>query len=156
MRKFEIICKEELDKYQELFEKENVILPKRQTVKASGYDFYSPYKVSIKANSIALIYTGVKVELNDDEYLSVYIRSSIAIKRGLTMANQVGIIDSDYYNNNSNDGHIIIAIRNNNNFDAVIEKGERFAQGIICKYYLMDDDEVTNTRDGGIGSTNKL
>lgn len=153
MRQFQIVKNEELEKYQDLFSKEDIILPKRQTTKSSGYDFYLPYDVEIKKGSLVLIKTGVKVLLENDEFLAMFIRSSMGVKKGLNLANQVGIIDSDYYNNPDNDGHIMIAIRNISDNDIVLKKHERISQGIIMKYYTTCDDESLAERAGGFGST---
>ena len=153
MRQFQIVRNDELSKYSDLFTKKDIILPKRQTSKSSGYDFYLPYDVLIKQGELVLIKTGVRVLLEDDEFLAVFIRSSMGIKKGLNLANQVGIIDSDYYGNIDNDGHIMIAIRNVGTSDVSLKQGDRFAQGIIMKYLVTDDDVATSIRDGGFGST---
>ena len=153
MRQFEIIKNEELIKYKDLFSSSDVILPKRQTSKSSGYDFYLPYDVEIKKGEQVLIKTGVKVKLEDDEFLAIFIRSSMGIKKGLNLANQVGIIDSDYYGNIDNDGHIMIAIRNISDNDVSLKKHDRICQGIIMKYLVTDDDKTSSTREGGFGST---
>lgn len=152
MRKFEIVKDEELHKYHYL-NKENVILPKRQTIKSAGYDFYLPYDISICAGKNCIVKTGIKVMLEDDEVFEIYIRSSMAIKNSLVILNQVGIIDADYYNNNENDGHIMIALYNNSSSDIYLKKGDRIAQGIFKKYLITYDDDVKISRVGGIGST---
>lgn len=135
---------------------EDLILPSRKTKFSAGYDFYIPYDIVIKPNEEVLIPTGVKVMLNCDEFLAVYIRSSLGFKYNLRMCNQVGIIDSDYYNNVSNEGHILLKIRNEGNREVVFKKNDRIVQGVIQKYYLVDNDEIDlDVRDGGIGSTDK-
>ncbi len=90
------------------FENSSIILPKRQTKNSAGYDFYVASDTVIKAHSIALIPTGVKAYMESDEVLKIYVRSSMPMKKGLTLANNVGIIDSDYFENPDNDGHIMI------------------------------------------------
>lgn len=153
MRQFQIVRNDELVKYQDLFSINDIILPKRQTSKSSGYDFYLPYDVEIKKGEQVFIKTGVKVKLEDDEFLAVFIRSSMGIKRGLNLSNQVGIIDSDYYGNVDNDGHIMVAVRNISNDDVFLKKHDRICQGIIMKYLVTNDDKTSSTREGGFGST---
>ena len=135
------------------FENSNIILPKRQTKNAAGYDFYVASDTIIKAHSIALIPTGVKAYMERNEVLNIYIRSSMPLKRGLTLANNVGVIDSDYYENPSNDGHIMIQVINFNDEDILIKKDERIAQGVFMKYLITDDDDTSTSRIGGFGST---
>ena len=67
----------------------------------------------------------------------------------------VGIVDSDYYNNPDNEGHMFIKIQNEGKEVLKINKGERFAQGIFNKFYLVDDDCADKDRTGGFGSTGK-
>ena len=156
MRMFYKISDKEYSKYINLFDYEDIVIPKRQTVKSCGYDFVCPYDVTIKANSVGKVYSGIKCEIEDDEFLMLAIRSSKAIKEGLVLANQVGIIDADYYNNEDNEGHIIVGVRNMNDYDVVIKKGDRICQGIILKYGITDMElPNTNVRGGGIGSTGK-
>ena len=134
----------------------NAILPRRGTAYSAGYDFYAPYRVEIQPNETVVILTGVKCVLNDTDVLMLYPRSSMGFKYGIQLVNTVGIIDADYYNNPSNEGHIMIGIKNTGTKTVVIEKGDRFAQGIITEFKITDDDEpVSEVRKGGIGSTNK-
>ena len=77
----------------------------------------------------------------------------MGIKKGLNLSNQVGIIDSDYYGNIDNDGHIMIAIKNTTDNDVVLKKGDRVSQGIIMKYLVTSDDIANEKREGGFGST---
>jgi dUTP pyrophosphatase len=92
--------------------------------------------------------------MEHNEVLQLYIRSSLAIKYGMQIDNQVGIIDFDYFNNADNEGHIIIALRNDGNKMFYGKKFDRIAQGIFMNYLITDDDvPVSDTRVGGIGST---
>ena len=135
------------------FENDSIILPKRQTKNSAGYDFYVAKDTIIKAHSVALIPTGVKAYMQSDEVLKIYVRSSMPLKRKITLANNVGIIDSDYFENPDNDGHIMIQVMNFSDSDVLIKKDERIAQGIFLKYLLADDDNTTESRLGGFGST---
>lgn len=154
MRKFEKISENEFRK--DVFDGnyEDIILPKRSTKNSAGYDFYSLYDIVIKSNERVVIPTGIKVCMNENEFLGIYIRSSLGFKHNIRMCNQVGIIDADYYNNKDNEGHIFVCLQNESDKDVVIKKGDRFVQGIFMPYLITDNDYVTDTRDGGIGSTN--
>lgn len=157
MRKFYKVSDKEYEKFKDMFSKDDIVIPCRQTQKSSGYDFTSPHDLIIKKNEVGLIYTGIKAQMEDGEFLMLVIRSSKGRKEGLVLANQVGIIDADYFENIDNDGHIIVAIRNVSDSDKKICKGDRICQGIFMKYYTTTDEiSVEQKRLGGFGSTNKL
>jgi len=136
---------------------EDVKLPLRGSKTSAGYDFYSNNEmVRLKPDEEYIFWTDVKAYMLSDEVLKIYIRSSSAIKHGLVLKNQVGIIDSDYYSNVKNDGNIGICIKNNANYHyADIFKSDRIAQGIFIKYLESDNCNSIKDRVGGIGSTNK-
>src|SRR5690606_18871314 len=96
------------------FEKINelAILPTRSTKGSAGYDFYLIEPLVIAPGEVKCINTFLKAYMQNDEFLSIHIRSSIGIKKGLVLVNQTGIVDSDYYNNKDNEGHIMIYVRN--------------------------------------------
>ena len=155
MRKFEIISKKEFEKKVDGKFYENIKIPERSTKNSAGYDFYLPYDVVIPKGKTVVLSTGIKACMNNDEFLMVVIRSSLGVKKGLKMANQVGIIDSDYYNNIDNEGHISIALTNTLDEDVFLKIDDRIAQGIFMKYLVTDNEkEVKKIRLGGIGSTN--
>ena len=154
MRKFEIISINQFNKdFKDIDTKyEDIIIPKRSTKFSAGYDFYMPYDLTVKKNEVVLIPTGIKAKLNSDEFLGIYIRSSLGFKYNLRMCNQVGIIDSDYYNNPSNEGHIFVKLKNEGNNDIILKKYDRYVQGIIQKYYIVDNEkEIEDIRVGGMG-----
>lgn len=158
MRKFEIININQFNKdFKNIDTKyEDIIIPKRSTKFSAGYDFYMPYDLTVKKNEVVLIPTGIKVMLNSDEFLGIYIRSSLGFKYNLRMCNQVGIIDSDYYNNPSNEGHIFVKLKNEGDNDIILKKYDRYVQGIIQKYYIVDNEkEIEDIRVGGIGSSGR-
>lgn len=135
------------------YEHKNIHLPQRKTTESAGYDIESAETVNFAPGQIVLVPTGLKAFMNFDEYLAIHIRSSMAVKRGLVLINSTGIIDSDYYNNEENEGHIMIALYNMSPSAVTLEKGERVAQGIFSKYLLSSDDDAKGIRHGGIGST---
>lgn len=158
MRKFEVISINQFNKdFKDTDTKyDDIIIPKRSTKFSAGYDFYMPYDLTIKKNEVVLIPTGIKVMLNSDEFLGIYIRSSLGFKYNLRMCNQVGIIDSDYYNNSSNEGHIFVKLKNEGDNDIILKKYDRYVQGIIQKYYIVDNEkEIEDIRVGGIGSSGR-
>ena len=139
------------------YEMVNIQMPARQTKNAAGYDFYLPDDVELMPGKVTMVPTGVKAYMQPDEFLGLHIRSSLAVKKGLSLVNNVGIIDADYYNNPDNEGHIMLALRNLNQEPLVLKKGDRLAQGIFYKYLTTDDDQESTKakRSGGFGSTSK-
>ena len=129
-------------------------LPRRGSKNSCGYDFLAIDDVVLQPGEIKKIPTGYKARMMDDEVLFLVVRSSMGFKYNVRMCNQVGVIDSDYYNNDSNEGHMWVALQNEGNVDFVIKKGDAYCQGIFMKY-LTAGDEVEMVRTGGIGSTNK-
>ena len=141
------------------FEDKNINLPVRKTKYSAGYDIEAAEDCIIPAFKLGqaptLIKTGLKSYMQDDEYLMLCNRSSNPKKKGLILANSVGIVDSDYYENPDNDGHIMFAFFNIKAEDVEIKKGECIGQGIFQKFLTTDDDSAEGERIGGFGSTNK-
>ena len=128
-------------------------LPERKTRFSAGYDFYSNEDYVLKPNEMHVFWTDTKIELALNLFLQISIRSSLGGK-GLSLANSIGIIDSDYYENESNDGNIGIMIRNNSKSNIKINRRDRIAQGIILSYFTVEENEVLyDKRKGGFGST---
>lgn len=128
-------------------------LPVRGSKASAGYDFFTPHKLRVPANGKTLIWTDVKAYMQNNEVLIVDVRSSIGIKKGLMLANTIGVIDADYYNNPDNDGNIGICLRNLTSEDIHLEAGERIAQGIFLPFLVADNGNTDAERLGGIGST---
>ncbi|MDY3948484.1 MAG: dUTP diphosphatase [Bacilli bacterium] len=140
------------------YEDKDIHLPVRKTKNSAGYDVEAasdiviePYKSGMKPT---LIPTGLKAYCQDDEYYILVNRSS-GPKKGLVMANSIGIIDADYYGNESNDGHFYFQYWNFGDKPLEIKKGDVIGQVIFQKYLTVDDDNATGMRTGGFGSTNK-
>ena len=130
-------------------------MPERKTQQSAGYDLYLPEDITLLPGKLQLVPTGIKAYMQSDEYLGVHIRSSIAVKKQLALVNNQGIIDADYYNNEDNEGHIMLALLNTGTEPVVLQKDERVAQGIFYKYLVADGDTETAkaVRGGGFGST---
>lgn len=131
----------------------NGILPERKTKHSAGYDLAVVEGGVIPPHATTIFDTGIKACMEDDEVLLIFVRSSTGIKRGITLANGTGVIDSDYYNNEDNEGHIMLALHNNTDEAIIINDGEHVAQGVFVNY-LCTGDTVEKERKGGIGSTN--
>lgn len=147
MRRFEVVSK-----YKHL----NPKIPQRQTAHSAGYDLASLEEVTIQPGDIQMIPTGLKVKLPENEALFVYPRSSLGIKKHLVMSNAVGVVDADYYNNENNEGHIMVPLLNFGKEAVTISKGERVAQGVFMNFLKTSNDRVVSTtRLGGFGSSGK-
>ncbi len=141
------------------FEDKGVNLPVRKTKYSAGYDMEACEDVVVPkfvpGCNPTLVPTGIKAYMEDDEVLYLYNRSSNPKKRGLVLANGVGVIDKDYYGNSDNDGHIMFAFYNVKDEDITIKKGDAIGQGLFAKYLVVDSDQANGTRKGGFGSTDK-
>ena len=141
------------------FENSNINLPVRSTKNSAGYDVEAAEDCIIPAfkpgQKPTLVKTGIKAYMESDEVLILANRSSNPGKKGLILANSIGVVDSDYYENPDNDGHIMNAFFKFKEEDVEIKKGERIGQAIFQKYLVTDNDIAQGERTGGFGSTNK-
>ena len=141
------------------FEDYNINMPVRKTKHSAGYDIEALEDTIIpsfqKGDKPTLVKTGIKAYMAEDEVLILANRSSNPGKKGLILANSIGVIDSDYYGNKENDGHIMFAFYNIKDEDILIKKGDAIGQGIFQKFLVTDDDNAGGERKGGFGSTNK-
>ena len=141
------------------FEGKGINLPVRKTKYSAGYDIEAAEDIIIpsftKGTNPTLIKTGLKAYMADDEVLLLYNRSSNPKKKGLILANSVGVVDKDYYGNPDNDGHIMFAFYNIKEEDVEIKKGDATGQAVFQKYLVTDNDNAQGERLGGFGSTNK-
>ena len=140
------------------FENCNINLPVRKTKYSAGYDIEAAENTVIpsfkKGMKPTLVKTGLKAYMGEDEVLILANKSSNPGKKGLILANSIGVVDSDYYGNPDNDGHIMYAFFNFKAEDIEIKKGERIGQAIFQKYLVTDNDIAQGERTGGFGSTN--
>lgn len=131
----------------------DIQLPKRATTHSAGYDFFAPFSFKPKANGGMIIPTGIRCEIAKGWYLGIYPRSGQGFKYGIHLYNTVGIIDGDYFYAD-NQGHIMIKISCKEECD-IIKKGTAFCQGIFMQYGITVDDNASEIRTGGLGSTTK-
>lgn len=135
-------------------------LPTRGTEQSAGYDLYSCFpddwgeRLVIQPNETVKIDTGLQMELPEGYFGGIFPRSGLAIKQGLVVANNVGVIDADYR------GNIIVALHNDSDYEQMIYDGDRIAQLILLPYKPMNFEEVnslseTDRGSGGFGSTGK-
>ena len=131
-------------------------LPRRATAGSAGYDFYAPANIILEPGQTVRIPTGIRVWMEPEWVLKCYPRSGLGFKYRLQLNNTVGIIDSDYYNSD-NEGHIFAKITNDTNEGKIVSiaAGEGFMQGIFVEYGITLDDDATEIRNGGFGSTTK-
>lgn len=141
------------------WENKKINLPIRKTALSAGYDteaaedtIIPPFKPGIKPT---LIKTGIKAYCKDNEWIMLANRSSNPGKKHLVLANGIGIIDADYYNNEDNDGHIMFAYFNTSDKEVTIKKGEVVGQLVFMNYLTADNDNAKGKRKGGFGSTSK-
>lgn len=141
------------------FENKKINLPVRKTKYSAGYDIEAAEDTIIpsfkKGMKPTLVKTGIKSYMQENEYLMLANRSSNPGKKGLILANSVGIIDRDYYGNPDNDGHIMFAFYNVKDEDIEIKKGDCIGQAIFMPFLIADKDMAEGERKGGFGSTNK-
>lgn len=145
------IDKEEVEKLYE-----DLKLPKRATKGSAGYDFYAPYSFELKPGETIKIPTGIRAKMDEEWVLCLFPRSGLGFKYRLQLNNTVGIIDSDYYYSD-NEGHIYAKITNDSNEGKTltVDKGTGFMQGLFMEFGTTVDDEVTEERNGGFGSTSR-
>lgn len=140
------------------WENKGINLPKRGTKNAAGYDIEAAEDMVIEpfknGDKPALIPTGLKAYCADDEWFMLANRSS-GPKKGFLFPHSFGIIDSDYYENENNDGHLFVQCINIKDEPLVIKKGDVIAQVVFMKYLITDDDKAEGVRTGGFGSTDK-
>lgn len=135
---------------------ESVRLPRRATAGSAGYDFYAPSDITLAPGETVKIPTGIRAEMEAGWVLKCYPRSGLGFKYRLQLNNTVGIIDSDYFYSD-NEGHIFAKLTNDSKEGKTVKValGEGFMQGIFIEYGITVDDDVTDVRNGGFGSTTR-
>ncbi|MCL2409732.1 MAG: dUTP diphosphatase [Oscillospiraceae bacterium] len=134
--------------------RENAVIPKRTTAGSVGFDISACTEeaVMIPPGETRLIYTGIAIALEPGYAAFIYARSGLGVRHGITPANCVGVIDSDYR------GEIIVGLKNSSDKQFIVNDGDRIAQMVITKCELpepviCEDLDETSRGSGGFGST---
>jgi len=135
---------------------DEIILPRRGTAGSAGYDFFSPLDFTLESGQFIKIPTGIRARIDDGWVLTLYPRSGQGFKYRVQLYNSVGVIDADYFGA-QNEGHIQIKLVNANTEGKTlsVKQGEAFAQGIFLPFGITIDDDATEIRTGGFGSTDR-
>lgn len=129
-------------------------VPKRATKGSAGYDFFSPIGFTLSPGNTIKIPTGIRCEMNEGWVMMGFPRSGLGFKYRMRLSNTVCILDEDYFYSD-NEGHIFIKVVNEGDKTMTVKAGDGFAQGIFIQYGITEDDNATEKRNGGFGSTTK-
>ena len=155
MIKFEFVSRLQPKENENCVTDENIRLPEKGSKYAAGYDFINPEDVFVSGTGVTYVKTGIKAKFPEDTALLLLNRSSNPKKKELFLANGIGLVDADYYNNEDNEGEICFAFMTTNPTGVYIKAGEKLGQGMFIKYQDISDLNVDNVeeRKGGFGST---
>ena len=141
------------------FENMGINMPERKTRCSAAYDIEAAEDTVVpsfkKGMKPTLVNTGLKAYMQEDEVLYLMAKSSGFPKKGIVLSNSVGVVDGDYYGNETNDGQIMFSLINLKDKDLVIKKGDSIGQAMFIKYLTVDNDNAQEIRKGGFGSTSK-
>ena len=130
-------------------------LPSYGTSEAAGFDLASAHDVVVQPRQIVLVRTGLVIQVPTGYFLAIFARSSTPLKRGLMVANGVGVLDPDYSGPND---EVMIQVMNVTESDVQIRRGDRLAQGILLpapRVAWEEVDEIRETTRGGFGATGR-
>jgi dUTP pyrophosphatase len=128
-------------------------LPRAGTSRSAGFDLASAVDIEIPARSIRLVGTGLVIAVPEGYFLGIFARSSTPLKRGLIVANGVGVVDADYCGPAD---EIKIQLLNVTDSPVQVKRGDRLAQGIVLpspQIEWQEVEEMTQPTRGGFGST---
>ena len=127
-------------------------LPRRATAGSAGYDFYAPVALALDPGQTVRIPTGIRARIEPGWVLMLFPRSGLGFKYRLRLDNTVGVIDADYFGA-QNEGHIFIKLTNEGARPLALSAGDAFAQGVFLPFGITEDDDASEVRMGGFGST---
>jgi dUTP pyrophosphatase len=131
----------------------DAVIPKYQTEGSAAFDLAAAERVAVAPGEVRLVPTGLVIEVPAGMFLGIFARSSTPLKRGLMVANGVGVVDSDYC---GPEDEVKIAVVNVTPKPVTIEPGDRIAQGILLPAPRVTWEEVDRVRAssrGGFGAT---
>ena len=134
---------------------DKIELPKRATKGSAGYDICTPIEINLKPGEDICFPTGLKCKIDNGWALFALPKSGLGFKFYTRLANTVGLIDADYYNNENNEGHMFVKLRNEGHKNLHIDAGKAVCQFVFLPYGITYDDETDGIRTGGFGSTGK-
>lgn len=133
---------------------DEIPMPTRATKGSAGYDIATPYAIDLVPNEEINIPTGLKCKIANGWFMGAFPKSGLGFKYYVRLANTIGVIDEDYYNNENNEGHFFVKIRNEGDKPLHIDAHKGICQVIFIPYGITEDDEADGIRKGGFGSTN--
>ena len=133
---------------------EDIPMPKRATKGSAGYDICTPYDIDLEPGEEINVPTGLKCKIDNGWALFALPKSGLGFKYYVRLANTIGLIDEDYYNNENNEGHMWVKIRNEGSKTLHIDTHKGVCQMVFLPYGITYDDEADGERKGGFGSTN--
>jgi dUTP diphosphatase len=131
----------------------HVALPRYESGAAAGFDLAAASDLEIPPGAVRLVPTGLVIEVPPDMFLGIFARSSTPLKRGLMVANGVGVVDPDYCGPTD---EVKIAVLNFTAAPVAVRAGDRLAQGIllpVTRVVWNEVDEIDRASRGGFGST---
>ena len=129
-------------------------LPVRATKGSAGYDIKTLFDIDLQPGEDIKVPTGLKCKIDNGWGLFALPKSGLGFKYYTRLANTVGLIDEDYYDNKDNEGHMWVKLRNEGKEPLHIDAGKGICQVVFLPYGITYDDEAEGIREGGFGSTN--
>jgi dUTP pyrophosphatase len=130
-----------------------VPLPSYGTDEAAGFDLAAAHDATIAPRTLALVRTGLVIEVPSGHFLAIFARSSTPLKRGLIIANGVGVVDPDY---SGPTDEVMIQLLNVTDREVAVKRGDRLAQGVVLpapRVAWNEVDEIRRVVRGGFGAT---
>jgi dUTP pyrophosphatase len=131
----------------------DAVLPEYQTQGAAAFDLAASEQVRVAPGEVKLVPTGLVIQVPSAMFLGIFARSSTPLKRGLMVANGVGVIDPDYC---GPDDEVKIEVYNFTSNEVIVRAGDRIAQGILlpaARVQWVEDDSSNRPTRGGFGAT---